>query len=162
MLPDRDTLLELDDDQLLRHCRCDRFRGSGPGGQHRNTSDSAIRLTLIDADIISTASEQRSQHKNRSQALKRLRMQIALNMRCDPPLAYDGPWKPGAKARIYPAFVAAVIDALHTSEYRVGDAAKLLGISTGKLVRALADDTTVWAKVNQEREKRDLKPLKNE
>jgi len=157
---DRDELLALEDDELLRHCRCDTFRASGPGGQHRNTSDSAVRLTLEDTEVTAIASEERSQHRNRARAVKRLRLQIALNLRRDPAPSWDGPWKPGARDRQYAVFVAYVFDALAATEYRVSDAAKLLEVSTGRLVRTLAADTTLWARVNQEREKRDMKPLK--
>ncbi|MDP6449422.1 MAG: peptide chain release factor-like protein [Lentisphaeria bacterium] len=157
---DRDELLALEDDELLRHCRCDTFRASGPGGQHRNTSDSAVRLTLEDTEVTAIASEERSQHRNRARAVKRLRLQIALNLRRDPAPSWDGPWKPGARDRQYAEFVAHVFDALAATEYRVSDAAKLLEVSTGRLVRTLAADTTLWARVNQEREKRDMKPLK--
>ena len=157
---DRDELLALEDDELLRHCRCDTFRASGPGGQHRNTSDSAVRLPLEDTEVTAIASEERSQHRNRARAVKRLRLQSALNLRRDPAPSWDGPWKPGARDRQYAVFVAHVFDALAATEYRVSDAAKLLEVSTGRLVRTLAADTTLWARVNQEREKRDMKPLK--
>lgn len=157
---DRDELLALEDDELLRHCRCDTFRASGPGGQHRNTSDSAVRLTLEDTEVTAIASEERSQHRNRARAVKRLRLQIALNLRRDPAPSWDGPWKPGARDRQYAPFVAHVLDALAATEYRVSDAAKLLEVSTGRLVRTLASDTTLWARVNHERAKRDMKPLK--
>ena len=157
---DRDELLALEDDELLRHCRCDTFRASGPGGQHRNTSDSAVRLTLEDTEVTAIASEERSQHRNRARAVKRLRLQIALNLRRDPAPSWDGPWKPGARDRQYAVFVAHVFDTLAATEYRVSDAAKLLEVSTGRLVRTLAADTTLWARVNQEREKRAMKPLK--
>ncbi|MDP7399734.1 MAG: peptide chain release factor-like protein [Lentisphaeria bacterium] len=157
---DRDELLALEDDELLRHCRCDTFRASGPGGQHRNTSDSAVRLTLEDTEVTALASEERSQHRNRARAVKRLRLQIALNLRRDPAPSPAGPWKPGARDRQYAPFVAHLFDALAATGYRVSDAAKLLEVSTGRLARTLAADTTLWARVNQEREKRDMKPLK--
>ena len=120
---DRDELLALEDDELLRHCRCDTFRASGPGGQHRNTSDSAVRLTLEGTEVTALASEERSQHRNRARAVKRLRLQIALNLRCDPAPSWDGPWKPGARDRQYAPFIAHVLDALAATEYRVSDAA---------------------------------------
>ena len=123
---DRDELLALEDDELLRHCRCDTFRASGPGGQHRNTSDSAVRLTLEDTEVSAIASEERSQHRNRARAVKRLRLQIALNLRRDPAPSWDGPWKPGARDRQYAVFVAHVFDTLAATEYRVSDTAKLL------------------------------------
>lgn len=52
--------------------RVDTFRASGAGGQHRNKTDSAIRLTHLPTGTVVTATEERSQHENRAVAWKRL------------------------------------------------------------------------------------------
>lgn len=57
--------------------RVDTYRGSGPGGQHRNKTDSAIRLTHVPTGIQVTASEERSQHQNRAVAWKRLKEKLS-------------------------------------------------------------------------------------
>jgi protein subunit release factor A len=53
--------------------RTDTFRSSGAGGQHRNVTDSAIRLTHLPTGVVVTATEDRSQHVNRKVAWERLR-----------------------------------------------------------------------------------------
>ena len=77
----RSLLLSLSDRALLDQCQMDRFRASGPGGQKRNKTDSAVRLRHAQSGLSAQASESRSQSQNRSMALRRLREQFALDLR---------------------------------------------------------------------------------
>ncbi|KAK9205435.1 hypothetical protein WN943_015702 [Citrus x changshan-huyou] len=61
--------LELTDDELFRECEMDAYKSSGPGGQHRNKRESAVRLKHVPTGVIAHAAEDRSQHKNRASAL---------------------------------------------------------------------------------------------
>jgi ribosome-associated protein len=61
------------DDALLAECRVETFAAGGPGGQHQNRTESAVRLVHLPTGIRVVAREERSQHRNRARAIERLR-----------------------------------------------------------------------------------------
>ena len=70
------------DEDLLRECEVDTFRSSGPGGQHVNKTESAVRLRHLPSGVVVTSQQQRSQHRNKSLCLQKLRERVArLNYR---------------------------------------------------------------------------------
>src|SRR6266851_3146540 len=75
----------LTDAQLLDQCEVDTYRASGPGGQKRNKTSSAVRIRHPPSGLIVIAEESRSQHENRARALRRLRQALVLKIRDELP-----------------------------------------------------------------------------
>src|SRR6202171_4410075 len=70
-------LLPESDQDLLRECEVDTFRSSGPGGQHVNKTESAVRLRHMPSGVVVTSRQERSQHQNKSLCLQKLREKVA-------------------------------------------------------------------------------------
>jgi hypothetical protein len=181
-VPDRPraTWAHLSDAQLLAQCEVDTYRASGPGGQKRNKTSSAVRLRHPPSGLIVIAEESRSQHENRARALKRLRQALYLKLRDDLPAASrapealaahpdyrtargaDGRLDLGRKdPRFWPA-AGVVLDVLRAVEGRVSEAAEGLGVSTANLIAFLRTDPKVWEQANHLRARFGHKQLRDD
>jgi protein subunit release factor B len=69
-------ILPESDEELLRECEVETFRSSGPGGQHVNKTESAVRLRHLPSGVVVTSQQERSQHRNRALCVQRLRKKI--------------------------------------------------------------------------------------
>jgi peptide chain release factor 1 len=72
MEPDEDEDIDLEE----RDLRVDTYRASGAGGQHVNTTDSAVRITHLPSGMVAYSSEEKSQHKNKAKAMRLLKAKI--------------------------------------------------------------------------------------
>ncbi len=171
----RATWTSLTEPQLLTQCEVDTYRASGPGGQKRNKTSSAVRLRHLPSGLIVIAEESRSQHENKAKALQRLRHALFLKLRDLPPpdgwLSHpdfrdarngSGRLDLGRKdPRFWPA-AGVVLDVLEACQARVSEAAEALGISTGNLIDFLGVDDKVWEEANHLRARFGHKPLRGD
>jgi hypothetical protein len=173
-MPRVDYLLA-SDDALIGQCEVDRYRASGPGGQHRNKTESAVRLRHKLSGVSAIGEDSRSQAENKVHAVRRLRAAIALEVR--EPVKLDG-FAPsprlaalvaggtaplGAKTRLtgeYWAAIAELLDLLVGGDLEIGATAQRLGMTTGALSKLLLHDDQVGRTVNDLRRSRQMRPLR--
>lgn len=84
--------------RLLRDCDVETYRASGPGGQHRNKTESAVRMTHRPSGIVRVATEHRSQLRNRVLALERIALALEARRRRRKPRIATRP-TPAAETR---------------------------------------------------------------
>jgi len=154
----------VDVEALLHDCEFQRTRRSGPGGQHRNKVESAIVITHQPTGIIGQASERRSQHENRREAILRLRLNLALGLRSKH--VVSGSFEPSelwckrvqsrqinisASHDEFPAMLAEALDVIHAGDYDAGAAAEALNCSISQLIKLLKKEPAALEMVNRQR-----------
>ena len=150
----RDEFLTMSDDDLVRHCKLDFFKATGNGGQKRNKTSSAVRVTLEDFGISAEDCSERSQHRNRAAALNKLRRRLAYHLR-------EG-FVPFERKDCslehfdYPLYIAKLLDLLAQSGWDYRSAAEQLGISASSLLKTIARDSELFTYYNNMRRRAGL------
>jgi len=157
-------------DQLRIECEVRRLRRSGPGGQHRNEVKTAVSLRHRSTSVCAEANERRSQAQNRSVALFRLRVNLALEVRRPCGLDYvpstlwqsrcGGGLKVSASHEDFPALLAEALDVLAALDADPKRSAARLSCTPSQLVRLLKLDPRALLLVNQWRKDRQLHTLR--
>jgi hypothetical protein len=156
-------------DELRDQCDETRTRRRGPGGQHRNKTETAVVLVHRPTGVTAEASERRSQAENRSMAYRRLRLALAIGHRS--PAADQA--SPIWAARIrqgrlviaaahddYPALVAEALDQLAAAGWELTEASARLQVTRSQLLRLLRMQAAVWTCLSRHRTAAGLRALK--
>ena len=146
---ERDEILQMDDAALSACCRLEFYKDSGPGGQKRNKTSSAARVTLPEWDITATDCTERSQTRNRANALKKLRLLLALTARITPARLPER-LECSLTHPEYPLFLAQLLDVYFENDLDHRKTAEVLGISPSAFIKKLYKDPLVWQKIGQE------------
>ena len=140
---ERDAILQMDDAALSALCKITFSCGSGPGGQKRNKTSSAVKVELPQYNVAASDCTERSQFRNRSNALKKLKMLLALNYRQERSDAPENPECSVSSAN-YPLFAAQLLDIIHQNGFDHRKAADVCGISPTALLKKLFRDPELW------------------
>lgn len=162
----------IDPDVLLKQCEVSFGRHRGPGGQNRNKVETAVTIKHTPTGIDGFASERRSQFENRLRAIKRLRLNLAMQVRVPVHPAGHRPsalWqqrRAGEKMSVnpehkdYPGLLAEALDVIYARKFDVAGAAGVLGVTMSQLAKLIRHERHAFASVNEGRKDRGLPELK--
>lgn len=148
---------DLSDDDLLTRCTVRRGGASGPGGQHANRHATGVTLTHNPTGIVSQHHVHRDSRRNLKEALFRLRLRLALELRGQSNLDWlarfrgpEGRLKVSPNNAQYPRVIACCLDALAVADYAMHPAAETLGCTISQMAKCFAGDKEAWTFLNQQ------------
>lgn len=156
-------------DELLADCEITRQRRSGPGGQHRNKVETAIRLQHRPTGVTAEASERRSQSANLAAATRRLRVNLALEVRSESEAVPSTLWqrrRRGGRIAVsidhedFPALLAEALDTLAATGWDLRVAAGRLECTSSQLTKLLQKEPRGLQILNRHRQEAGLSPLR--
>jgi hypothetical protein len=139
----------LSDAGLLAQCDITSSSSHGPGGQHRNKTESAARLRHRPTGLVAQCEDHRERARNRIEALRRLRIRLVIATRGASDPAWLAPYlkgrqvAAGANANDFPLLAACCLDALAAAKGSLADAARSLGMSSTQFVKLVCADKEV-------------------
>ncbi len=159
---------ELDDESLRALCEVRHVKRGGPGGQHRNKTQSGVVLRHRPSGILAEANERRDQAQNLAVALYRLRIELAISIRTTRTVrtprweqrCRQGRLSISAAHADYPALLAEALDQLSAAGFELPQAAEHLACSPTQLLKLLARQPRALAWTNGQRRQRGLPALR--
>jgi len=158
-------------EDLLKSCRVTKGRSSGPGGQHRNKTETEVTILHEPSGIVARAGERRSAEINRRVALRRLRLSLATELRVGVPAGdvRSEKWRERCqRGRIacnprhedYPAMLAEAMEMIEACGLDHKKASIRLECTPSQLLKLVKDHPPAWVRLNRLRAQRGMPPLK--
>ena len=153
------------DAALIAACEISNSSTHSPGGQHRNKTESSVRLRHRPSGLVAQCEEHRARADNRVEALLRLRIRLAIHERGVSDVSWLQQYRRGNGLAVTPtdiSFVLAVaccLDALAGAKAVISEAAQSLALSTSQFIKVITADKEVLHAANEMRRIADLRPI---
>jgi hypothetical protein len=154
------------DAALIAECEISNCSTHSPGGQHRNKTESSIRFRHRPSGLGAQCDEHRDRADNRAEALRRLRIRLAISERGVSDPAWLQPFRRANGLAIQPTdagfalVVACCLDALAAANAVLADAAQSLALSTSQFTKLITIDNEVLQAANALRAGAGLRPIR--
>lgn len=171
MSPTASSTRLLTEPALLAQCRLDTFRAGGPGGQKRQKTSTAVRLTHLPTGVTAVSTEWRSLAENKLHAIRTLRLKLAADLRepidlqrFQPPdwflsIRRQNQIEASHRHPLYAAAAGLVLDLLKALAGNPAAVAVNLGVSTTAVVKLLEAEPHLWTAANRIRADLGMPPL---